>query len=97
MSSDVASAASALALPSSGSSAKRKKAVSTKKEGELEGRRKLLARLLVDMCLVGREDEEKMETEGARKEMARLLETQAMHLDTLEVRQAHKDRSQSFH
>lgn len=82
---DIAAAASALALPSSGSSAKRKKAVSAKKEGELEERRKSLARLLVNMCLMGQEGEEKLESEGARKEMARLLETQAMHLNTLEV------------
>lgn len=83
---DIAAAAEALALPSSPAAGKRKKA-SARKEEELEERRKGLSRLLVEMCLSERGEGQEVERqgEGARRQVARILEAQALHLDTLEV------------
>ncbi|KAI5477112.1 TGF beta receptor associated protein [Pseudohyphozyma bogoriensis] len=80
---DLTAIASILSLPMP----KSKKASALKKDGE-EVRKSELARLLVEMCLAGSgaEGGEDVKTDGAREvQVARILETQALRLDTLEV------------
>lgn len=59
-----------------------------KKEGD-EERKAGLARLLVEMCLVGRAGDGESVGEGLRgrkEQVTAILETQAIHLNTLDVR-----------
>lgn len=83
LASDVSAASALLGLSfsSSSSSSKRTKRAPTAPGGgaDEQQRREALARLLVDMC-VARPDV------AGEEQVARLLETQAIHLDTLEVR-----------
>ncbi|TNY19371.1 hypothetical protein DMC30DRAFT_448017 [Rhodotorula diobovata] len=82
LASDVSAASALLGLSfsSSSSSSKRTKRAPTAPGGgaDEQQRREALARLLVDMC-VARPDV------AGEEQVARLLETQAIHLDTLEV------------
>ncbi|KAK4698396.1 vacuolar protein sorting-associated protein 3, partial [Phenoliferia sp. Uapishka_3] len=83
LASDVSAAAARLSLLLP----KTKRTTSSKKEGQ-EQRKAGLARLLVEMCLVGRgggEDDVDAPPEVHKEQVARILETQAVHLDTLEV------------
>ncbi|GAA5915979.1 hypothetical protein JCM6882_003485 [Rhodosporidiobolus microsporus] len=88
--SDVSAAAAKLELPFN-KRARRHASQSPAKREEEERRRKELARLLVEMCLAQRppagdakEDEEE-QTVASEEQIARLLETQAIQLDTLEI------------
>ncbi|BGP33373.1 hypothetical protein JCM10296v2_005173 [Rhodotorula toruloides] len=85
---DVVAATSKLDLPFK----RNRKALSAARREEEERRKQALAKLLVEMCLrrpqSGSFSEETEKTdEGAvpKERVARLLETQAVHLDTLEV------------
>ncbi|GAA6028594.1 hypothetical protein JCM8097_007301 [Rhodosporidiobolus ruineniae] len=85
--SEVAAAASTLALPTA--TKKARKALSAGKREEEERRKEGLARLLVEMCLAekpaGAEEGREPKRVASEEQVARLLETQALHLDTLEV------------
>ena len=83
--SDLAATASLLNL--SMPTSLRKKPV-VPKEGEA-ARKSSLARLLVEMILAKRIGDDvpgELDTEGKQRQVARILETQAIHLDCLEVR-----------
>lgn len=86
--SEVTAAASTLNLPFKRSS----KTLSAARREEEEKRKQGLARLLVEMCLTVKptNEGEEIGMEGERvaskEQVARLLETQAVHLDTLSVR-----------
>lgn len=86
---DVVSATSKLDLPFK----RTRKALSAARREEEDRRKQALAKLLVAMCLRRPQsgsfaDETEKSDEGAvsKERVARLLETQAVHLDTLEVR-----------
>ncbi|KAL8283319.1 hypothetical protein RQP46_005729 [Phenoliferia psychrophenolica] len=81
LASDISAAAARLSLllPKA-----RKVGSAAKKEGE-EQRKADLARLLVEMCLVERGEEGDTRNEVHKEQVARILETQAVHLNTLEV------------
>ncbi|GAA5867831.1 hypothetical protein JCM8547_003390 [Rhodosporidiobolus lusitaniae] len=87
--SDITAAASKLELPfTAAKKSQRSSSMSVAKMEEEERRKKGLARLLVEMCLsprqAGAEGEEgKLVASG--EQVARLLETQAVHLDTLAI------------
>uniref|UniRef100_A0A0K3C490 BY PROTMAP: gi/472583522/gb/EMS21155.1/ TGF beta receptor associated protein [Rhodosporidium toruloides NP11] gi/647396884/emb/CDR39543.1/ RHTO0S04e06238g1_1 [Rhodosporidium toruloides] n=1 Tax=Rhodotorula toruloides TaxID=5286 RepID=A0A0K3C490_RHOTO len=85
---DVVAATSKLELPFK----RNRKALSAARREEEERRKQALAKLLVEMCLRRPQagsfvDETDKTDEGAvpKERVARLLETQAVHLDTLEV------------
>ncbi|GAA6015822.1 hypothetical protein JCM10207_008808 [Rhodosporidiobolus poonsookiae] len=81
--SDISAAATKLDLPFK----RPRKALSPSKREEEERRKQALARLLVEMCLTRREAGEEGREGGLldEKQTAQLLETQAVHLDSLEV------------
>ncbi|GAA5825001.1 hypothetical protein JCM11251_006058 [Rhodosporidiobolus azoricus] len=83
-STDVSAAAAKLELPFS-KRPRRQPSQSSAKREEEERRRREVARLLVEMCLAKSPSGEEEKPVASEGQIARLLETQAIHLDTLEI------------